>query len=82
MKDDAHVGRLPTKQECLGILALTADLEGPEVLVPVTLRSFRLRLPPKLELVEILGAYLPLPKPFEKVITKRWWKVFPPYLRD
>jgi len=50
------------------ILPLTADLEGAEVLVPGAVRSFRLRLPPELELVQVLGADLPLTETLEQVL--------------
>src|SRR6266496_3928930 len=74
-------GRLATEQEGLRILSLSADLEGAEVLVPGAVGSLRLRLPPELELVQVLGCDLPLSEPFEQVLPQRWWKVFPPDLR-
>src|SRR5207247_3787710 len=51
-------GQLATEQEGLRILPLSADLEGAKVLVPSALWSFRLRLTPELELIQVLGAVL------------------------
>jgi len=73
--------RLATKQEGLRIFSLTADLEGAKVLVPGALGSFRLRLPPELELVQVLGRDLPLAKTLEQMVPQSRWKVLPPYLR-
>src|SRR5262245_45146670 len=62
-------------------LPLATDLEGAKVLVPSALGSFRLRLAPELELIQVLGADLPLTKALEQELPQSRWKVLPPYLR-
>jgi hypothetical protein len=49
------LGCVSAKQERLRILPLTADLERAEVLVPEPVRRIGLRLPPKLQRVEVFG---------------------------
>src|SRR3972149_5446405 len=75
------LGRLASEQERPRGLALAADLEGPEGLVPGPLGSLGLRLAPQLELVEVLGRDPPLTESVEEVISQRRWKVVPPDLR-
>jgi len=60
---------------------LATDLEGAKVLVPSALWSFRLRLTPELELIQVLGADLSFAQPFEQVVAQSRWKVLPPYPR-
>lgn len=62
--------RLTTEQEGLRILPLATDPEGAKVLVPSALWSFRLRLTPELELIEVLGADLSFAQPFEQVLAQ------------
>jgi len=61
--------RLATEQEGLRILPRATDLEGTKVLVPAALWSFRLRLTPELELIQVLGADLSFAQPFEQVLA-------------
>src|SRR5712692_5485800 len=73
--------RLAMEQEGLRILPLATDLEGAKVLVPSAFWSFRLRLTPELELIQVLGADLSFAQPFEQVLAQSRWKVLSPYPR-
>src|SRR5712691_12106879 len=64
-------GRLASEQKRLRILSFAADLEGAEILVPRSIRRLGFRLPPRLQLVEVLGGDLALAQPLEQVVAKR-----------
>ena len=61
--------------------ALAADLEGTEVLEPEAIGRFRLRLPPRLQLVQVLDGDLPVTKTVEQMIAKCGRKARPLDLR-
>ena len=73
-------GRLTTEQEGLRILPSPQILKEPKSLYQA-LWSFRLRLTPELELIQVLGADLSFAQPFEQVLAQSRWKVLPPYPR-
>ena len=72
---------LSAQQEGLRKLPFAADLERSEVFVPETVRGFRHRLSPHLQLVEIIRRDLAIPKPVEQVVTESGGKVSPSDLR-
>lgn len=47
------LGSLSLEEERLGELGFAANLERPEVLVPITLRNFGLRFYPKAQLIKV-----------------------------
>src|SRR5439155_14953887 len=59
-----------SKQERLGIRALSANLERAKILVPRPLRRVRFRFTPELELIEIVGRDLALAQTLEKMIAE------------
>src|SRR6266702_7164080 len=75
------LGGLASEQKRLRILSFAANLEGTEVLVPRSTRRLGFRLPPRLQLVEVLGGDLALAQPLEQVVAKRRRKSGPPDLR-
>jgi hypothetical protein len=62
---------LSPNEECLGIRPLTADLEGPEVLVPIAIRNVGGGLDPEAKLVEIRYADRPVAHPIHKMLAYR-----------
>ena len=77
MSEGLALGRLATKQERLWVRAVAADLEGTEVLKPVTLRHFRLRVNPEAELIEVGDADGAVAHPVDQVLTDVWRQIAP-----
>jgi len=61
---------LPSQQKRFGILSLTAELEGAEVLVLQPFGRFRLGLAPELQLVEVLCGDLAFSEAVKQVLAK------------
>lgn len=75
------LGGLPAEQERLGKPTFPANLEGTEVFQPESVRSFRLRLSPELQLIEILDCYLPIAQAIEQMVAERFGEIRPLNLR-
>src|SRR6188474_1234767 len=75
------LGRLSFQQEGLGVLALSADLEGTEVLVPEAVGRVRFRLTPLHKLQEILLGDLTLLQSEQEVLSECLRKARPLDLR-
>ena len=70
-------GGLAAQQEGFWKLALAANLERAEILIPIAVGGFRFRFPPELQLIQVFGANLALPEALKKVVPQRGRQVGP-----